>query len=210
MSHTKSLSVLFLFVVMAAILAACGDDDKPTPPTPVTPIFDGDYFPMADGDTWYFTNDSGRAIVRTVAGDTTVVGAACKKIRDDGATAEAWSISDTAFAVHLLTGADVYVFVPALLVPFNLTTTPYHYSSQVFIDGSGVGTAAGDVTFTGYVTKIVPAGSFASVAQIHYDPEGNDPEDPPYDEFYAAGVGLLDNGDLVLDSAFVGGVWYRP
>ncbi|MFH1701379.1 MAG: hypothetical protein ABIE07_12435 [Candidatus Zixiibacteriota bacterium] len=171
-----------------------------------------DYFPMADGDTWYYTNAIDEQIIRTVSGDTTIAIRTCRRVLHNGVTAEAWSISylgtDSAgFYVHMLTGDDIYVFIPPLAIPFNLEAAgPHNYNSQVFVNNVGAGSITGSLSFVDYVTGQVPAGTFESIIQLHYTPDG----EPEYDEFYAPYVGLLNNGDMELDSAFVGGVWYQP
>ena len=62
----------------------------------------------------------------------------------------------------------------------------------------------GDLTFKGLITKTVPAGTFKNCLSLYYD-DGYE----PYYEYYAPGIGLLDNGEIVLDSALVGGVKYN-
>lgn len=172
---------------------------------------DSSYFPMAMGDTWYYTNDSGQSIVRTVEGDTTICFRNCTRIYHNGEIAEAWSIDDTGFYVHLLTGNSSFEVSPLLAIPFELPALgDYAFNSGVFVECNYQDfDIAGTLTFIDYTSKTVPAGTFDTVAELYYDPAGDDPEDPPYTEYYAPGVGLLDNGDLILDSAFIGGVWHR-
>lgn len=171
-----------------------------------------EYFPMADGDTWYYTNAIDEQIIRTVSGDTTIALRTCRRVLHNGVTAEAWSIDSTAsdtagYYIHMLTGDDKYVFIPPLVIPFNLeTASPYSYNSQVFVNSVGVGTINGQLSFVDYGKVPLMDRIFESVLQLHYTPNG----EPEYDEFYAPYVGLLNNGDMELDSAFVGGIWYRP
>jgi len=167
-------------------------------------IMDGpEYFPMADGDTWYYTNAASQKLTRVVSMDTTVNGVVCKRIRENGATEEAWAIDSTGFYVHLLTDVYHYRFVPPLKIPFDLVLeAPYNFSSDVYwLDSTAV--ISGTLKFKGYVAFDAPAGHFENVIKLYYIPDG-------YYEHYAKGVGLLDNEDMVLDSAFVGGVWFRP
>ncbi|MEE9443362.1 MAG: hypothetical protein V3V99_11925 [candidate division Zixibacteria bacterium] len=171
-----------------------------------------EYFPMADGDTWYYTNAIDEQIIRTVSGDTTIALSTCRRVLHNGITAEAWSIdssaTDTAgYYVHMLTGDDIYVFVPPLAIPFNLEMAgPHNYNSQVFVNNVGAGSVSGQLSFVDYGKVQILGRIFESVIQLHYTPDG----EPEYYEFYAPYVGLLNNGDIELDSAFVGGVWYRP
>jgi hypothetical protein len=163
-----------------------------------------DYFPVADGDTWYYTDGGARKIVRVVSGDTTINGLSCKRILENDTTTEAWSVDSSGFYVHLLD--RVLYFIPPLKIPFDLVLDePYNYNSEVrWIDNPGVfDSISGILKFKGYSTYTVPAGQFDSTIQMAYITDG-------YSEYYAKGVGLLDNEDYVLDSAYVGGVWYRP
>ncbi len=170
-----------------------------------------DYFPLADGDTWYYTNASSDQIIREVSGDTVINGYQCKRILHNGQTAEAWSIitaGDSAgFYFHMLTDVYHYQFDPPLVIPFDLAyDEPYNYSSTAtWVQNDTLWTAniSGTLKFKGYVTYDTPTGiHFDDVIKFFYIPDG-------YSEYYARGVGLVDNEDIVLDSAFVGGVRYR-
>jgi len=169
-----------------------------------------EYFPMAEGDTWYYTwIDSAKSIKREVSGDTTILSVSCKRILENDTTAEAWTKDASGFYVHLL--AEDFWFDPPLAVPFDLEEgLPYNYLSNMFFrrnDSTFSGTTSGSINFIGYITKTVQAGQFDDVIELYYDPD--DPEESNYYEYYARGVGLLDNGDYILDSAYIGGVWYR-
>jgi hypothetical protein len=173
------------------------------------------YFPMSDGDTWYYTDASNRKIVRAVQGDTVIITPAadltpiertCTRVLENDTTTECWSIDSIGFNVHLLD--KVLSFEPPLVIPFGLALEEsYLYDSKVYITENDTlyeaGTATGSLKFKGYITHTVSAGQFDSVAHFLYLTDG-------YSEYYAKGVGLLDNDDYVLDSAFVGGIWYRP
>lgn len=174
--------------------------------TAVSVLTDGaDYFPFADGDTLYYTDASHNKIVRVVSGDTTINGLPCKRILENDTTTEAWSVDSTGFYVHLLD--KTLWFDPPLKIPFDLAyDEPYNYSSAVYWTENDTlyqSEITGILKFKGYLTFTVGAGRFDSTIQISYATEG-------YSEYYARGVGLLYNEDYALDSAFVGGVWYRP
>jgi len=162
-----------------------------------------EYFPMADGDTWYYKNLAAETIVRVVSGDTTINNRVCKRILENGVTTEAWSIDTSGFYTHLLD--KILWFDPPLRIPLNLVQDSlYNFSSTVYWtigDTLFESSLEGSLAFKGYVPKTVPAGQFDSVFRFSYLPEG-------YYECYARGVGLLDNGDYVLDSAVIGGVKY--
>jgi hypothetical protein len=172
-------------------------------------LVDGaDYFPMADGDRWYYSDSLMQPVVREVSGDTIITSRQCKRIIHNGETAEAWSIDTAGFNVHLLTDVFHFRFEPPLVIPFDLAQEePYDYSSTAFwVDSADTAWEApisGTLKFKGYITYDTPTGiHFDDVIRFFYIPDG-------YSEFYARDVGLLDNEDLVLDSAFVGGVWYH-
>ncbi len=166
-----------------------------------------DYFPFADGDTLYYTDASHHKIVRVVSGDTIINGLPCKRVLDNDTTTEAWSVDSTGFYVHLLD--KVLWFDPPLKIPFDLAyDEPYNYNSTVYWTENDTlyqSDISGTLKFKGYLTFTVGAGRFDSTIQLSY----TSPDDS-YSEYYARGVGLLYNEDYALDSAFVGGVWYRP
>jgi hypothetical protein len=166
-------------------------------------IMDGlTYFPMANGDTWYYTDLSSQKITRVISGDTMVNGVLCKQVVENDETAEAWAVDTAGFYVHLLTDVYHYRFVPPLEIPFDLVINElYNYNSNVYwLDSTAV--FSGTLKFNGYTGYDVPAGHFDNVMDILYLTYG-------YHEYYAKGVGLLDNGDYILDSALIGGVWFR-
>lgn len=206
MSSRQANFRLYIGVLTLALLlvgaAGCGDDDDPVGPGR---SFTAAYFPMAPGDIWYYTDADSTDIVRTIAGDTVILGDTCLLVRHNGTTAEAWSIDETGFSVHLI--SDSIWADPPLLIPFSLPSTgTYDFDNSLYFVNNDTTYAIdieGTISFVGYVSKTVPAGTFADVVQLHYAPDD-------YDEFYAPGVGLLDNGDILLDSAYVGGVLYRP
>ena len=141
-----------------------------------------------------------------ISGDTIINSLPCKRVLHisgiDTVTAEAWSEDSDRFYVHLLD--ETLWFDPPLDIPFELTQDQnYSYNSQVYSGINNVGTAVGNLSFLGYVTKTVGAGTFTDAIQIYYD-DG----DAPYSEYYAPNVGLLDNEDIVLDSAVINGISY--
>ncbi len=169
-----------------------------------------EYFPMAEGDTWYYTwADSAKTIKREISGDTVINSTTCVRVLENDTTAQAWTKSADSFYVHLFVQDEVFWFDPPLAIPFDLEEgIPYEYNSNIFykVDGSIYsGIFSGLLDFNGYVTDTVPAGIFNDVIELYYQPDG----EPNYYEYYARGVGLLDNGDYILDSAYIGGVWYK-
>lgn len=163
------------------------------------------YFPMADGDTWYYTAADDHKVTRVVSGDTTITGHVCKRVLENGTTAEAWFVDSTGFYVHLLDG--ILRAEPPLKLPYHLAVNEiYHYTSRLnwvednipyYVDISG------DMKFSGFLAWTVPAGMFPEAIKFLYITDG-------YSEYYVNGLGLIDNDDYKLDSAYVGGVWYRP
>jgi len=172
------------------------------------------FFPMEVGDTWYYTfygPDDTIQIKREVKDEFDLDGVMCMPVLEDGVLEECWRIDSSGFWVHLL--SFQYYPDPPLLIPFNMRSDePYRFDSHAGLRGnpSAGFDIKGYLTFEGYVTKSVPAGTFKNCLKLRYDVEG-DEYNPGYTyfEYYAPGVGLLDNGDVVLDSAEVGGVFYR-
>lgn len=170
------------------------------------------FFPMEVGDKWYYTFADTLPISRQVFEEIDLNGYRCMPIYDEGSfREECWRIDSVGFWVHQL--ARVYYPDPPLVIPFNMRSDdPHRFDSfAAHIGNPNLSfPIKGYLTFEGYVTKTVPAGTFKSCLKLRYDVEG-DGDNPGYTyyEYYAPGVGLLDNGDIVLDSAEVGGVFYR-
>ncbi|MCP4703505.1 MAG: BACON domain-containing protein [candidate division Zixibacteria bacterium] len=167
-----------------------------------------EYFPMADGDIWYYWwADSAKTIKRVISGDTVILGTVCTKILENTATTEAWTKDANGFYIHLL--ARNFWFDPPLAIPFDLEEgITYDFSSNMFTkvdDQIYTSVISGGLDFIGYVTDTVPAGIFNDVIELYYQPD----DETNYYEYYAPGVGLLDNGDYILDSAYIGGIWYK-
>jgi len=202
-----------LSMIALTLIVSCS---SPNDPDPVVKL-DSSYFPLDDGDTWYFTSAAKGSVVRTIDGDTVISGVTCKRVLENGLTAEAWTVIESGdssgFYVHLLTfainnGVDTISprFVPPLEIPLEMEEEEaFAYDSDGFLELDGLPymiTIAGTLRFKGFINKTVPAGSFADVARVHYETDG-------YNEYYAPDVGLLDNEDYVLDSAFIDGQWAR-
>lgn len=163
------------------------------------------YFPMADGDTWYFTAADDHKVRRIISGDTTITGHICKRVLENDTTAEAWFVDSTGFYVHLLDG--ILRAEPPLKMPYHLTVgQDYTFSATLYWTEHDTAYSAdidGYLRFMGYGSHTVPAGTFTQAIRFLYFPDG-------YSERYVNGLGLIDNDDYALDSAYVGGVWYRP
>ncbi len=163
------------------------------------------YFPMAEGDTWYFTAADMHKVKRTVSGDTTIITHVCKRVLENDTTAEAWFVDSTGFYVHLLDG--ILRAEPPLKLPYHMAVNQvYSYAATLYWTENDTAYSApisGDLKYSGYVSRTVPAGTFPDAIKFLYITDG-------YSEYYVEGLGLIDNEDYVLDSAFVGGVWYRP
>jgi len=198
-----------ILLIPLFLIIACSSSNGPGN----GPDFDERYFPANDGDSWYFTSSELGSRVRSVEGDTTIEGVDCIRVRENGVTWEAWSIrseGDSAgFYLHLLsfvTGVDTFhAWVePPLRIPFFMEVDDtYNYSSDAYYYDEGdlyTFTIAGTFRFDGLTEKTVEAGEFTDVLNLAY---------PGYREYYARDVGLLDNGDYTLDSAFIDGEWIR-
>ena len=201
-----------LLIMALALVISCSSSNDPQPLK-----FDSSFFPLDNGDTWYFTSATKGSIVRTIDGDTVISDVTCKRILENGLTVEAWTVTasgeTSGFYTHLLTfaindGADTISprFVPPLRIPLEMETDEgYTYDSDGFylLDNQAyMLTISGTLRFKGFIEHTVPAGEFTDVARIHYETDG-------YNEYYAKGVGLLDNEDYVLDSAYIDGRWIR-
>jgi len=203
-SHRILNMFLFPALIAATMLFSSCDcnDDPPNGKTKVKIENGTEFFPMADGDTWYFSSQSGPAVIRTVSGDTTITSRLCKRVLENGTTSEAWSITADSFFVHLIDG-DLRP-EPPLPIPLDLEEDdPFTYQTTLYFPTyPGSADIDGTITFDGYVSRTVTAGTFTGVLDLHYLPDD-------YHEYYVRDLGLIDNGDYTLDSAYVGGVWHR-
>ena len=195
-------------LIMAAtliILAGCGGDDS------VQILKNADnYFPMEPGDTWYYTYyapEDTFPIVRQIANDTVLISDSCFPVLEDGDIAQCWT--KDSIGLHINYMLFHYKVQPPLLIPFSQRSDePYAYNSNAIhiSNPDNVIKIQGTLTFGGYVNKTVPAGTFKNCIKLRYDEAGDYSE--TYYEYYASGVGLLDDGNRVLDSAFIDGVKY--
>ncbi len=207
MAISRGYSPLVLIVVLLIAFIGCGCDksENPDPKVKFFPSNSEDYFPMEQGDVWYYTEQGQTTVIKRIGdriefrGDTcTAVLTSLPPIFADSLD-ECWTIDSTGFYIHLL--AFKYYPDPLLSIPFDLRSdTPYHYESFLGVNGSPTNgfSISGDLYYQGLVTKTVPAGTFQNCIKLYYD-DGAE----PYYEYYAPAVGLLDNGSLVLDSAVV-------
>ncbi len=212
---------LLLVTLLAISFVSC-NKDKGTDPDPYAEItLTEDYFPMEDGDIWFYTFEGNKRVIRHIDGDTMIVNDTAKRVRDSvyfntlllsDSTKQVWSKDNSQFNLHIIDA--VILPQPKLYIPFGLTKGQSHYYNSLIyfiINDSLIGgdeRLVGKLTNLGGISKTVPAGAFTDVIVLHYD--DSLPSVGSYNEYYAPGVGLIDNGDLVLDSAHIGGVWYRP
>lgn len=221
------VAALFLLVVYG-----CGSEDtvKILRTDPGDGLPDAvDYFHLDDGDVWYYTytNESGESwqVVREVAPDITIEGTPtgdCTGIKENGGFFECWSLDSYSFKQHFLgvrispQVTEVLSVEPALEIPLDLRSDRPHFYSSVATDIRNPQITfdiEGFLIFDGYSTHTVSAGTFENCMTLLYTPvdaNGKPDTDSPdaYREYYAPGVGLIDNGDIVLDSAIVNGIRY--
>ncbi len=164
---------IFIFMAIAVTGIVSCSSDKPTggggmPNTIVEPE---KYFPIGQGDTWYyFLPNSGSHILRTISGDTMIYtnnfndSALCARVLHNGATSEAWTVDSTGFRLHLDDG--ILRFESPLLIPFNLVRdVPFSYDDTARWSEGGNqywDVIRGHLSFKGYVTDSVPAGKFVN------------------------------------------------
>lgn len=210
------LSFTLGLLLFGSILTGCGDD--PVEPEDPPQIVNGEeYFPMADGDTWYYNSAN---VIRQVDGDTTINGSVCKKVLQGNFTHQAWSLTSERFAQHLL--ERTFVFDPPLEIPLDLVKgEPHEFNSLGIVDDSYNPEAIdsvrtiGTLTFDGYITRMVNQVDLDSCIKLDYDytdyvyfSDGVSITVPTqYTEYYARGIGLIDDGDLGLDQAQINGEW---
>lgn len=208
----KTIVSLCLITAAFIILSGCGKDKGTQPKVDDNKLINGaSYFPLNPGDTWYFTDSGQNKITRYIPAsnyDTTINGRGCiKVVEDDGSgakTEQAWSIDADSFYVHLI--LEKYWTNPPLVIPLDITKdVPFPYNSDAYDGVIKIATICGNLVFKGYVSKTVSAGTFDNSIELYYDDC-----DEVYTEWYAPGVGLLDDGNYVLDSAVIDGVTYKP
>lgn len=205
-----------LTLILAAILGLIvGCNKKGSDPPPPVTIKDGiRYFPMQEGNTWYYNGD---AIIRKLDGDTTVNGALCQRLLSNSKTDEAWTRTSAKFSQHLLAGS--LWFEPPLEIPLDLEKDkPFALVSQPHnLAGSDddLAQVKAVLTFRGYVTKEILDATLDNCLQIDYVTRQFvvDQGDTTwlgfpnsYSEFYGLDIGLIDDGEKLLDSARIDGV----
>jgi hypothetical protein len=209
----RTAILLLASLALATIGCSCSGG---TDPEPKVTIVDGPaYFPMSDNDIWYYNSSS---IIRKVDGDTTVNGVVCKRVFKGSETDQAWSLTTERFAQHLLEG--FLWFDPPLQIPLNMVKgDPVQFSSLGLVAAGFVSDADsfrtyGKITFDGYASRTLNQVDLDSCLKLDYDyvtkvyfKNGSVLDDSTkYTEYWAKGIGLLDDGDLHLDRAIINGV----
>ena len=211
-------SLLFLVIpVLVLLVAGCGK--KPVPPEDPPKIVAGErFFPMHDGDIWNYTT----GVIRKVDGDTTIGGYPCKRVLQASVTSQAWSITSERFAQHLLDGS--IEFMPPLAIPLDLQKgTPHEFNSLGINHDAVPGSndplqvdsvrTMGTLSFDGYVTRTINNVDLDSCIKLDYDyvdsvyfaDDTVEPFSSQYSEYYARGIGLIDDGDIQLLQATIDG-----
>jgi hypothetical protein len=208
-------TTILLLAVLALAIIGCSCSGGTDPEPKVTIVNGPAYFPMSDNDTWYYNSSS---IIRKIDGDTTVNGVVCKRVFKGNETDQAWSITAERFAQHLLEG--FLWFDPPLQIPLNMVKgDPVQFSSLGLVAAGFVSDADsfrtfGKITFDGYATRTLNQVDLDSCLKLDYDyvtkvyfKNGSVLDDSTkYTEYWAKGIGLLDDGDLHLDRAIINGV----
>jgi len=207
-------SALFLTI----LITTCGCSNKATNPQPVTIKEGMRYFPVQQGNRWFYNNGQ---YSRVLSGDTTIAGTLCQRLLQNGKTEEAWTLTSTRFAQHLL--IRFLWFDPPLQIPLNLEKDkPYQTSALGRIAPGWQGPIdsvrfEGTLTFTGYFQKEVADIMTDSCIGLHYIIKSTiynhsaaaDTSTDVYDEYYARGIGLILWTDpeepRYLDSAIING-----
>jgi hypothetical protein len=198
-----------LIIIIATLnLAGCSSSDKSIDPSVQAEKITAEYFPMANGDTWYYSSSAEPLMIWSVSGDTLINGVTCKKIMQDlNHYYMACRIDSEGYKIYFRDGLS---FNPPFVIGFNWEKGK-QYNVSVGFHAKYGGTEMHDtisipMEFVGYCSKTVHAGSFNNVVKMHYITCDLFDE---YYEYYAKGIGLLDEEDYALDSAFIGGSWYK-
>jgi hypothetical protein len=225
---------LFILTSVLAFLlvAGCGSEDtvKILRSDPDDGLPDAkDYFQFADGDVWYYTytNETGSKwkVRREAVPNVQIQGvntSNCTEIFENGEFFECWSMDSYSFKQHFLgvrfapSEVEVLSVDPVLEIPLDLRSDePYYFNSMATDIHTPLihFTVTGYLIFDGYSTHTVNAGTFDNCMTLLYTPldaRGNPDRNSPdaYREYYAPNVGLIDNGDIVLDSAFINDIRY--
>jgi hypothetical protein len=204
---------LLMTIVLSFIICSCDDDNGSVNGNHVEVLPDNpeEFFPMEVGDTWYYTEDDFWFAKRWVGEKILFEGDSCypvyKKTVPEiipDTLEQCLTIDSTGVYIHYL--ASQFKFDPPLKIPFDLASDNPHVYDATGVDIEDPGTTLhiqGQIEYRGVVQKTVPAGTFDETIELYYNDSAE-----KYTEFYARGVGLLDDGSIVLDSAIVGGVVY--
>ena len=155
-------------LVVVACVVGCSDPVEPD--DKVVMVDAAAYFPMHNGDTWYYNSGN---LIRKVDGDTTVNGVLCKRILKGPETDQAWSINAQSFSQHLFDG--FLWFDPPLQIPLNMVKgTPFQFSSlglvsDAFISDADSIRSYGALAFDGYITRKVNNVDLDSCFKLDYD-----------------------------------------
>jgi hypothetical protein len=213
------LRIFCLVLSLIAVIAVWGCSNKATNHQPVTIKEGMRYFPVQQGNKWFYNNGQ---YSRVLNGDTTIAGILCQRLLENGKTEEAWTLTSTRFAQHLLAG--FLWFDPPLQIPLNLEKDKPFQTSALgkIVPGSNIPVDSarfeGTLTFTGYFQKEVVDVMTDSCIGLHYNMKStiyyqsgaSDTTTDAYDEYYARGIGLVlltdPNDTRYLDSAIISGV----
>ncbi len=210
------MRILVPFLVIFSVVACIvGCSDPVEPEKKVEMVDAAAYFPMHNGDTWYYNSGN---IIRKIDGDTTVNAVLCKRVFKGADTDQAWSISSQSFAQHLFDG--FLWFDPPLQIPLNMVKgTPFQFSSlgrisDAFTSDADSIRSFGTLSFDGYITRTLNRVTLDSCFKLDYNyiskvylKNGTVAEDTSrYSEIWAKGIGMIDDGDLFLDLARINGV----
>lgn len=211
----RLLSLILIFAITLIIADGCSK--KGENPPPAITIKDGArYFPIQQGNIWYCWYYEGGQGIRKLDGDTTINGVLCQRLLNNGKTDEAWTLTTAKFSQHLLGGSRW--FEPPLEIPLDLEKDkPFVLVSQPHYlvgDSSQLKLVKATLTFSGYVTREILDVTVDSCLQIDYAIREFEVIDGDtvwgalisYSEFYGIGLGLIDDGDKALDSAFISGI----
>jgi hypothetical protein len=214
-----NLRVFCSALLLIVLITAWGCSNKATNPQAVT-IKDGKrYFPVQQGNKWFYNNGQ---YSRVLSGDTTVAGILCQRLLENGETEEAWTLTSARFAQHLLSG--FLWFDPPLQIPLNLEKDKPYQTSALGRVAPGWTSPIdsvrfeGTLTFIGYFQKDVADIVTDSCIGLHYIIKSTiynhsaaiDTSTDVYDEYYARGIGLVLWTDpeepRYLDSAIINGI----
>ncbi len=210
------MRILIPFLAILAVVAyIVGCSDPVEPEKKVEMVDAAAYFPMHNGDTWFYNSGN---IIRKVDGDTTVNGVLCKRVFKGVETDQAWTLDSQSFAQHLFDG--FLWFDPPLQIPLNMVKgTPLQFSSlgrisDAFVSDADSIRSFGTLSFDGYITRTLNQVTLDSCFKLDYNyvskvylKNGTVAEDTTvYSEIWAKGIGMIDDGDLFLNLAIIDGI----